>query len=463
MGGRILVADEVATNRIVLKVKLSAAFYDVVLAESIEEARSALRRAAPDIVIADARLGGTEGLTLCRAMKADPSTMHIPVVLLANDNDIELRLQALSAGADDILDKPVEETVLLARVRNLLRARESEQELRLRDGTHAALGFSEPTSPIQAPATIALVAGERAQAIHWKHTLTSLLPNDHLRVLSRDDTLGTEFGDAPPEVFVVGASLKEENDGLELMSELRSRAATRHSSIVVANATCDLAIAARAFDLGASDLLRAGTDPRELAQRIQTQIRRKRLGDALRANVRDGLRAAVTDPLTGLYNRRYALPHLSRVRDTALRQNRDFAVMLIDIDFFKSVNDRFGHAAGDAVLVTVASRLKENMRAKDLIARIGGEEFLVVLPDTSREQAKRAAARLCHVVNSSPVRLDEIGEEVPVSVSIGVSVSSANSDGDPSTIARLMAEADSALYGSKSQGRNKFTVSPQAA
>ncbi|SFR12808.1 diguanylate cyclase [Poseidonocella sedimentorum] len=462
MGGRILVADEVATNRIVLKVKLSSAYYDVQLAETAAAARKAMRRGGLDMVIADARLGGTHGLTLCRTIKADPSTMHIPVLLLTADDDPELRLKALAAGADDILDKPPEESLLLARVRNLLRARETEQELHLRDGTHAALGFAEANQPIMDPALIAFVVADPAEGMRLRRSVSTLC-EDEVMILSRDETLGRKDDSPQPDVFVIPAGLMSKDDGLELMTELRSRGATRHCPVILTEAQVESSIAARAFDLGASDLLRPGADPRELVQRIKTQVRRKRLADALRADVRDGLRAAVTDPLTGLYNRRYALPHLSRVREAALRNGRDFAVMLIDLDHFKSVNDRFGHPAGDSVLVEVASRLRDNLRAKDLIARIGGEEFLVVLPDTDRGQAEKAAARLCGVVNAAPVRVEGLGEEIGVSVSIGVSIASPGLSGGSPTIARLMAEADDALYGSKSQGRNQYTLSPQAA
>ena len=211
-------------------------------------------------------------------------------------------------------------------------------------------------------------------------------------------------------------------------------------------------------------------DERELALRIATLIRRKRMADDLRSTLRDGMRAAVTDPLTGLYNRRYALPHLARLADHAAQSGRRFAVMLADLDHFKGINDRFGHAAGDAVLVEVARRLRANLRAVDLIARIGGEEFLIALPDTNRTEARVAARRLCRIIGQDPFDLPGHTAPVPLTVSIGVAmghrpVQLQDAVDDPlrDTVQRLLDRADQALYGAKTCGRNQVTISNTAA
>ena len=159
--------------------------------------------------------------------------------------------------------------------------------------------------------------------------------------------------------------------------------------------------AAMALDLGANDILAEGFPSGELAIQVRTQLRRKADAARLRASVRDGLKLAVTDPLTGLYNRRYAMSHLGRIAEQAARSGRSFTVMVADIDRFKAINDTWGHAAGDSVLVQVARILPDNLRAVDLVARIGGEEFLVVMPDTEEAEARLAAERLRRVVAGS--------------------------------------------------------------
>jgi two-component system cell cycle response regulator len=215
-----------------------------------------------------------------------------------------------------------------------------------------------------------------------------------------------------------------------------------------------------ALDLGANDLIEATADPEETAHRIRTQIDRKRQSDRLRDSVATGLRLAMTDPLTGLHNRRYALPHLTRIAERAELAGRQFAVMVLDLDRFKSINDTYGHAAGDTVLVEVAQRLKSNLRAVDLLARIGGEEFLVALPETTPEAAQATAERLRRVIGERSIPLPKGEEDIPVTVSIGLVLGPSTTYGSVDDLVNL---ADRALLGSKAEGRNLVTVGRSAA
>ena len=181
-----------------------------------------------------------------------------------------------------------------------------------------------------------------------------------------------------------------------------------------------------------------------MALRIRRQLDRKAQADRLRATVEDGLKLAMTDPLTGLFNRRYALPHLSRIAARALAENRPFAVMVLDIDRFKLVNDQYGHAAGDTVLREVALRVKDNLRSVDLVARFGGEEFLVAMPDTDLTSARLAAERLRAVVENTPVTLPNGTGQVQVTLSIGVAIGGLP-DVEKETVERLVDCADQAL------------------
>ena len=215
-----------------------------------------------------------------------------------------------------------------------------------------------------------------------------------------------------------------------------------------------------AYDLGADDLVDRDVPAAELALRLRALIRRKHREDDLRAHVQDGLRLAMIDPLTGLHNRRYALPHLAAIAERALLSQGVFAVMVIDLDRFKSVNDRLGHASGDAVLVEVARRLQASLRQGDLLARIGGEEFLAALPETSFEEACHIADRLCRAVEELPIDTG-CAAGLRVTVSIGLAVSTAtNRTEDAKTI---IDRADHALLRAKAEGRNKVTISQSAA
>ena len=183
------------------------------------------------------------------------------------------------------------------------------------------------------------------------------------------------------------------------------------------------------------------------------------------------MRLAATDPLTGLYNRRYADRYLSDVIQNSNITGQPFAVMMADIDHFKSVNDTYGHAVGDVILRTIASRISDNLRSIDLVARFGGEEFLVVMPGTDAERAGPAANRLRAQICDDPIVLED-GRKVTVTVSVGVTVggarrhcasSAAKSAVTPSRTEGIVADtllglADGALYCAKAAGRNRVEV-----
>ena len=458
MSGRILIADDLVTSRLVLRVKLASARYEVLQADTADEAYEMARRASPDLILIDDRLDGGRGLDLCRRLKRETATQDLPVIVLSPGGDGARRLAALHAGADESLSKPIDDVALLARVRSLLRARETWQELRRRRTTAAAFGFAEDAAPFRRPGRVALVCEDAEAGGRWRGGLAPLLP-DRVDLMTPDEALDNASAPAPADLFVIPDGVSCHGGGLGLLSNLRSRAGTRHSAIVFVHDRADPSAGATALDMGANDLLETGADPGELAIRARTQLRRKRESDRLRASVEQGLKLAATDPLTGLYNRRYAMAYLDRVGREAATAKKPFTVMLADLDWFKRINDTHGHAAGDAVLAGVAARLRDNLRGEDLVARIGGEEFLIALPDTPLDRAAPAAGRLCRLIGGRPIRVPGSGAEIAVTMSIGVAVGGTPGE----SVEGLIDRADRALYRAKADGRNKVDVSRSAA
>lgn len=464
MKGRILIVDGTATNRIIYKVKLGDAFFETLLADDGEACLRMARAERPDLILLDLALDAPSATDVLATLRADPVTRAISVIALSSSRDSDLRMAALRAGADDVMSKPVNDAVLLARIRNLLRSREAAGVVASAWGAQAPsmMGLAEGARPFEPPGSIGLVAMRPEGAVQWKRILQSQM-RDQLVVMPRDRLLAlpATLGDGAPDVYVIDSDLDQPNAGLRILSELRSHTGARHSAYCIVIPDGEDQTAAMAFDLGADDVVPRSMVTAELGQRLRTLLRRKRDADRMRATVEDGLRMAMIDPLTGTYNRRYALPRLAGIAAQATAEGTDFAVMVVDLDRFKQVNDRHGHAAGDCVLVEVARRLSENLRMTDLLARIGGEEFLVALPQTSLPEARRIAERLREVVGERPVTLPS-GEGLRVTVSIGVSVC-APGQTPPEDVSEMVDLADRALMSSKTAGRNVVTIGRSAA
>lgn len=466
MAGRILIIDPVATNRITLKVKLSAARYDTGLATGFSEALIASSALPPDLVIVGVS-GNASGAEAISRIKNADLFATVPVVAISTETDAQGRLDLLRAGAEDVIERPMDDAFLLARLRSLLRARDATEELRLRDGTNKALGFYEGAATFEPPARVAIVASDLVEATAWRRALQAKTGHS-VEVWSPEEALLSDTGANGADALILAVDCAgRPGSALTILPELRSRKGSRHAAVLAVLTVDNPAAAVMALDLGASDVMCSGFDAAELALRLGVQVQRKRDADRLRTSVRDGLKLAMTDPLTGLFNRRYALPHLGRMAARAQSLDRGFAVMIADLDRFKSVNDTYGHSGGDDVLVEVARRLLDNLRSVDLVARLGGEEFLIAMPETSLEKARIAAERLCRIMREKPVLLKDGRTEVPVTMSIGIAMgpvpAGQTSAICPSPVEALLHAADQALYRSKSEGRDQVTVSRTAA
>ncbi|HEV8033418.1 MAG TPA: diguanylate cyclase [Yoonia sp.] len=463
MPGRILIIDTVATNRIVLKVKMLAAQFAVDACASKAEAIQMIERNRPDLILLNLSDAAHDQHSLCRDLRRSTVTKSIAIIAVGVADTSRARFAALDAGADDVLPHPVNDALLLARIRSLLRVRSTSQELMLRETTSRALGFEENKAVFDGAARLAILSYDAAAASLLKSSLSAGLRNT-IQVLHPNDALLGDDSSAAHDLFVINAASVGDGGSqlFGLVSDLRARNQTRLAMQLVVVPPDAPEVAAMFLDLGADDVVPATSGADEIIMRATRLIARKRQHDKLRDTVRNGLNAAVTDPLTGLFNRRYVEPHLARLADQSRKSGRELAVMMIDIDHFKSVNDTHGHAAGDKVLVELANRLRENLRAIDLVARMGGEEFLVAMPGTSVSDARMAAARLCELVNATPFNLGEGLPMLKVTVSVGVAVSG-QMNGECNAITKICDRADKALYAAKSAGRDRVAFSKSAA
>jgi len=450
---RVLIVDDVPANLKLLDAKLTAEYFDVVKASSGPEAIEIATAQQPDIILLDVMMPGMDGFEVCRRLKAAPQTEHIPIVMVTALDQPKDRVQGLQAGADDFLTKPVNDLALFARVKSLVRLKMVTDELRMREATGQRIGAFIGTSTermlMVEPGRV-LVLDDRptslkrlTEALALEHTVTiAETPEEMLQLAG--------FGDF--DLLIVSLTLQE-FDGLRLCSQLRSLEATRQTPILAIVEEGDTPRLVRALDMGVNDYLLRPVDRNELVARCRTQLRRKRYQDYLRDKFQQGLELAITDALTGLYNRRYMESHLTTLVEEGLQSGKPVSLLIFDIDYFKAVNDTHGHAAGDTVLKEFAQRIQQNVRGVDLACRLGGEEFVVVMPDTDLSYAFMVGERLRQKVAEVPFRI-EPSTTLNVTVSIGIGVTEGGGD----TAKKLLERADNALYRAKRDGRNRVVA-----
>jgi two-component system cell cycle response regulator len=447
MSARVLVVDDVDVNVRLLEAKLSSEYFTVVTASSGEEALRMARSEHPDIILLDVMMPEMDGFEVCRRLKADPATDGIPVVMVTALSEVADRVRGLQSGADDFLTKPVNDVALFARVRSLVRLKRMTEEWRLREEVYGRFDTviddgrrKEDMSP--------------ANVVLWEETdfaadrVTEMLQPAAQVLRPKSAEQLREMADATVDLVIL--SLNGEQDALRLVAQLRGSETSRLIPILLIADGEDLPRLAKGLDLGANDYIVRPVDRNELSARARTQVRRKRLQDRLQDNYQRSLALALTDSLTGLYNRRYLLAHLDGLMVRASEGAQGPAMLMLDLDFFKRVNDAHGHAAGDAVLREVAGRIARHVRNFDLVARYGGEEFVVVMPETQLAVAAMVAERLRNVVASKPIALGDGLGEISVTISVGIAVT--REGGDNAT--HMLQRADKALYEAKGRGRN---------
>jgi len=454
MTARVLVVDDVPANVKLLEARLSAEYFDVTTASSGTEALAVCERAECDIVLLDAMMPDMDGFEVCRRLKSNPLTHHIPVVMVTALDQPSDRVAGLEAGADDFLTKPVSDVALVARVRSLTRLKMMTDELRMRAVTSKEIGIESPEREAVAETgrngRLLLVDDRRSS---YERIVTMLAGEHTVDVEPDPNNALFRAAEGNYEALIVSLGL-EHFDGLRLCSQLRSLERTRSLPVLAIADGEDSGRLARGLEIGINDYLVRPIDKNELLARVRTQVRRKRYTERLRDNVQLSIEMAITDALTGLYNRRYMESHLGALVEQAAARGKPLAILVLDIDYFKTVNDNHGHDAGDDVLREFAIRVRKSIRGIDLACRLGGEEFVVVMPETDMAVAATVAERLRRRIATEPFPIEQGSKAIEVTISIGIAALEAAED----NAATILKRADQALYRAKRDGRNRVVA-----
>jgi two-component system cell cycle response regulator len=454
MAGRVLVVDDTLPNVKLLEAKLTAEYYEVLTASNGPDALTKASEESPDIILLDVMMPGMDGYEVCRRLKQNPRTIHIPVIMVTALSDTADRVRGLEAGADEFLTKPVRDLPLFARVRSLIRLKTLMDAWHIREHASTELGMiGNSTADLHQVrgANIAFLAEDNLVANSFRQILEK---DEHQ--LEHFDTVDSlrhalqtrSFDLALSQLFIGG------QDVLRPMATLRNDERSRNIPVLLVAEEEDESLLVKALEIGINDYILRPVDSHELRLHVRTLIRKMRYQQQLRSTYKRSIDLALTDELTQLYNRRYFNSHLDGLLQQAEDRNKSISLLMVDIDHFKSINDTHGHDEGDKVLVEVAQRIKRHVRECDLVARLGGEEFVVVMPDARTGVGLQVAERLRQSIDTKPVLL-ESGQELAVTVSIGLA---ATRDKGGVTRPVLLKVADDALYQAKRSGRNRVVV-----
>jgi len=451
MSARVLVVDDIIPNVKLLEAKLASEYYDVLTATSGPEALEKIRTDSPDIVLLDVMMPEMDGFEVCSKIKADPEFAHIPVVMVTALTDTADRIKGLQVGADDFLSKPLNDMALMARVRSLVRLKMMADEWLVRENTASQLGVTdETTSVMDEPVENARILIIEDQDYESDKFLETLKEDDDVVIVVESGAEAMEkITEADYDLLAVSLNLKNE-DGLRLCSHLRSSEKTRSVPILMIASEEDMPRIAHGLEIGAHDYIIRPVDRNELLARVRTQVRRKRFQERLRSTYEISLSMALTDSLTGLYNRRYFEVHLQKLLQKSKSSSKPLGVLMMDLDHFKQINDTYGHGVGDEILKEFANRLKDNLRSFDLVARLGGEEFIIILPDVSEMRAKFISERLRRAISEEPFKCSAPEGKISVTSSVGGIIVH-----DPdAAVQDVMKRVDDMLYKAKESGRD---------
>jgi two-component system, cell cycle response regulator len=452
MTARILVVDDIPANVKLLEARLLAEYFDVLTAQDGFKALEIVQKTHVDIILLDVMMPGMNGFEVCERLKSDPRTAHIPVVMVTALDEPADRVRGLKVGADDFLTKPVNDLQLISRVKSLVRLKTLGDELRLRAETARTMGMDEPLrlDAMEAPGQVLLVD---SRASSQERIVRALKPVAEVIAMSDPQAALFEAAENPVDMVIINGT-GDDYDPLRLCAQLRLLERTRFLPLLLVTELGDEDVIVRALDLGVNDYIVRPIDPNELVARTLTQIKRKRYNDRLKANVRQTIELAVTDGLTGLNNRRYLDNQLKVLFTRAATRGRALSICMTDIDRFKQVNDSYGHDVGDEVLREFARRVRSTVRGADLACRYGGEEFVVVMPDTDATSAAAIAERLRASIENEPFVLERSGLRLSITASLGIATNTQGIE----TPEQLLKQADRALYAAKTGGRNRVVA-----
>ena len=423
--GLVLVADDDPVMRLLMRQMLTQVGLDVIEAEDGVQALASYKHSGPDLVMLDVDMPALDGFAVCREIRRQEVGGTVPIIMVTGGDELEAVTRAYEVGATDFISKPINWPILGHRVLYVLRASDAIARLRIADAHNRAVLAAIPDTFFRLNREGFYLDYEQG--------------HDASAGFSLSDCVGNHIGDVlPPEIAV------------RLLDKAHAVLATQHIGSVDYTLTHENST--RHFE---ARLVATGAD--EVLGLVRDISERKRTEEQIR-------RLAYCDSLTGIPNRQAFLETLERELLRSKEHDKKFAVLFMDLDAFKRINDTLGHDVGDHLLKVVSERLRETIRPSDLVlraehefeagfggsnlARLGGDEFTILIPDLERvEDALNVAHRVKEAMRR-PFMIE--AHEIFVTASIGISLYP--EDGEDCN--SLLKYADTAMYHAKNCGKN---------
>ncbi|MBN2408559.1 MAG: diguanylate cyclase [Candidatus Aminicenantes bacterium] len=453
---KVLIVDDSPVTLAALSQILSDDHYHLVQATNGREALDRAHSEHPDLILMDVMMPELNGFEAARILKEDCRTHNIPIIMVTALDDAENKSAGQEAGADEYLTKPVRPQELVARVNSLLVLKQYRDQLDIRN--HSQWSFiidkdshDSLTEPQKELPRVLLVEDNETDAQLVQHFLNDL-PLRFERVAKGKEAL--RLAQSGKVDLMLLDLLLPDLSGFEVCRRIRSMEKGRGVPIVVITCLDDMDSKVKSIELETDDFLIKPIVGRELQARVRVLLEKKRQLDHLRSHYEKALSSAVVDWLTGLYNHGYFKKFLDLEIKKSLRQRYPIALIMIDIDNFKSYNDTYGHPVGDVILQELGQVLRKSVREVDLVARYGGDEFAVVLPYSDGEGGLRVAQRIDQAIRSCDFSTKGLARGTRLTVSMGV----ACYPRDGFHVDALIQSADQKLYEAKVKGKDQISA-----
>ncbi len=450
---RVLIVDDEMMNLKLFKAYLKKEDYEISTAENGHDAIDMANKNLPDVILLDVMIPGIDGFGVARHLKNASETSNIPIILVTALSGRENRARGLDSGADEFLTKPVKQAELVARVRSMIRLRRFQDQLQGRKTSMVTgdEGENQAYRDQRIP-TVLIVEDNLKQASLLEQQLKS--EAYVVRHVTNGEIAIQKALDMPVDLVILDVLLPGIS-GFEVCHIFKNDDRLKDIQVVLHTSLRDLESRVQGASIGADDYLIKPVDIRELKARTKTLLKKKAYIDQLQNKYELAMNQAICDGLTGLYNHNHFSGFLDLEIKRSARHNHFISLFIMDLDNFKSINDTYGHLAGDHVLVQVSNLLKESIREIDFAARYGGEEFAVVMPYTDAEEARIIAERVRATIFEKVKLPKSPRSSLVVSGSIGVSMFPIDGN-DKSSLIR---KADEMMYLAKQSGKNKVCVS----